>query len=373
MLEDRQTFTRLPARARKAFGLFSGDRYRLWLADDHLLYVRVSHYSEYCKRFYFQDIQAITVCRTSAGSRTSVILGVIGVVLLLIGVFLTVTVGWPYALIPWFPAGIFGLLLLWNVLLGPTCVCRLYTTVQAEDIVAMRRLRRAEATLLVVVPLIEAAQGTLGAEELSQAAESPGSVETLLPASHAVDEVTPGARARVRSPMGTGLIPERHEHGSYHAAFFVLLLLLALSSLVDVFWQNAVKNAVDLVALLASFIVGIIAISKQRDSDMDRRVKNATTAGIVLLLVFVFVEFLVVIVYDAMNPEMFAASMTNPLSVKYEGLGFQISWIVRTIVLSLAAALGYLRLMRFRADYARRQSPPPMPQPDEGERREGGS
>lgn len=373
MLDERQTVTRLPARARKAFGLFSGDRYRLWLADDHLLYVRVSHYSEYCKRFYFKDIQAITVCRTSVGSRTNVVLVAISAVLVLIGLSLTAMVGWPFALIPGIPAGIFGLLLLWNVLLGPTCVCRLYTTVQAEDIVAMRRLRRAEATLLVVVPLIEAAQGSFGPEELNQAADSPGAVETLLPASHAVDDSAPGARARVRPPMGMGTPPERHEHGSYHAAFFALLLVLALSSMIHVLWQNAIETLIAVVAYAAAVVVGAFAVTKQRGSDMDRRVKNAAKMGLVLILVVFFVSMVMGSIYAIANPELFANGGFDAFQIRIEGMAFSILAVVETVLYALAGTLGYLRLMRFRADYAKRQSPPPVPSSGDGNPREGAS
>lgn len=373
MLDERQTLTRLPARARKAFGFFSGDRYRLWLAEDHLLYVRISHYSEYCKRFYFNDIQAITVCRTSAGKRMNTALIIVGAVLVLIGVSLTAAEGWPFALIPGIPAGILGLLLLWNVLLGPTCVCRLYTTVQAEDIVAMRRLRRAEATLLIVVPLIEAVQGAFGPEELSQAADSPGAVETLLPASHAVDESVPGARTRVRSSMGMGAVSERHEHGSYHGAFFALLLVLAVSCVIDVFWQNMVKNIIDAFVYLATIMVGILAVTKQRDSDMDRGVRNAAGWGLGVVFAVFMLGMMMGLIYGMMNPELFVSGDFQNFDVKIEGAAFPVLFAIEAVVFALSAALGYLRLMRFRANHARRQSPPPVSLSGEGSRQEVGS
>src|SRR5688572_16565337 len=41
---------------------------RLWLADDHVLLVTTSGYSEEYRRFFFSDIQALIIRKTRAGA-----------------------------------------------------------------------------------------------------------------------------------------------------------------------------------------------------------------------------------------------------------------------------------------------------------------
>ncbi|HEO70150.1 MAG TPA: hypothetical protein ENN80_02730, partial [Candidatus Hydrogenedentes bacterium] len=48
-----------------------------------------------------------------------------------------------------------------NLYRGPTCKCHLHTAVQDEDLVALRRWRRAQRVAASLKPLIEAAQGRL--------------------------------------------------------------------------------------------------------------------------------------------------------------------------------------------------------------------
>ncbi len=60
-------YTRLPGRGLRygGFRLFSRAICTLWMGADHLLLVDRTGYTESYKRFYFADIQAIVVRRTS--------------------------------------------------------------------------------------------------------------------------------------------------------------------------------------------------------------------------------------------------------------------------------------------------------------------
>ena len=60
--KEYQRLTR--ARSRSAFGVVSMSRSSLWLGKDHLLCVDSSGYTETYKRFYFRDIQAVTLVAT---------------------------------------------------------------------------------------------------------------------------------------------------------------------------------------------------------------------------------------------------------------------------------------------------------------------
>src|SRR5580698_2302749 len=67
-------------RARAQFAVVYRTRSALWLGGDHLLLVETSGFTENYKRFYFRDIQAITVQETRRGQVWNFIRG--GVLLL---------------------------------------------------------------------------------------------------------------------------------------------------------------------------------------------------------------------------------------------------------------------------------------------------
>src|SRR5947208_5263032 len=70
------------ARVRSSFAVISAARSSLWLGADHLLCVDSTGYTETYKRFYFRDIQAITICRTARRKVWNWSLGVPGVICL---------------------------------------------------------------------------------------------------------------------------------------------------------------------------------------------------------------------------------------------------------------------------------------------------
>ena len=70
-------------------------------------------------------------------------------------------------LVPWVVITlILAIPLLMNNLLGPTCVCRLRTAVQTEELPSLCRLRQTRKILNRLRPLIAAAQGELAPEEI---------------------------------------------------------------------------------------------------------------------------------------------------------------------------------------------------------------
>jgi hypothetical protein len=170
MTSPKHSYHRLPGRAQKGFGFVSRNRQQLWMGEDHLLVVDRGPYSERCKRFYLNDIQAITLCPTDAGYKLNVAM------LLLAGCFLLAALGLFYFasgsavldVVFDVSAGIFlgaGVALLLgtgaNTLYGPTCRCFLYTAVQSERLTALGRLRTAQRSVAFLKAATEAAQGVL--------------------------------------------------------------------------------------------------------------------------------------------------------------------------------------------------------------------
>ena len=69
-------YRKLPGRGNRRDGGFIGGTFRqsrLWLGQDHLLSVDSTLSSQDLKRFYFRDIQAITVRRTHTGRTWNIV------------------------------------------------------------------------------------------------------------------------------------------------------------------------------------------------------------------------------------------------------------------------------------------------------------
>ena len=158
MARAAKMYRRLPGRAASL-----ASYHRLWLGPDHLLSVRATGYSEEYKRFYFRDIQAILIGKKDSWKTWNLIWGSASGLVVFIGLMST-SGG---ALFFWLGLGGFlFLLLLVNLLSGPTCVCHIRTAVQTEPLPTLKRLRTARQVIMRLKPRIEEAQGVLAAERL---------------------------------------------------------------------------------------------------------------------------------------------------------------------------------------------------------------
>jgi hypothetical protein len=162
---EYQRLTRPRTRAR--FAAVRTSNGSLWLGTDHLLSVDSNGYTESYKRFYFRDIQSITIQKTGNWQIWNFIWG-IAVFIALALVLATKPPGWPSSWDSNDEAGLFfftGLIallvmfLLINFFLGATCKCYLRTAVQIEELPSLRRLRKTRKIMAQIRPLIAAAQG----------------------------------------------------------------------------------------------------------------------------------------------------------------------------------------------------------------------
>jgi hypothetical protein len=143
-------------------------RQSLWFAQDHLLSIRSNRFVEEYRRFYFRDIQAITIRKTRRREFWNIVLSLVFAPSLGLFMMRMVQFGFSSNLWPWFVLfGFVGLPLLFNNLLGPTCTCYMRTAVQVEELPSMNRLRKAQKILTRIRPLIATAQGELTAAQLS--------------------------------------------------------------------------------------------------------------------------------------------------------------------------------------------------------------
>ena len=182
----RLTFGR---RSRKnGFFAMPGMRSSLWMGSDHILLVRTSLGTEEYRRFYFKDIQALIVQYTRRQIYLNVTFIALALLVLAIigfswngGVFSVVILGIAFVL--------FSIPILVNSLLGPCCEVQIRTAVQIEDLPSLSRISRAERVLGRIRPRIQAAQGSLTAEE---------TVERL----RAFEQNPPARKPATTSPLG---------------------------------------------------------------------------------------------------------------------------------------------------------------------------
>ncbi len=165
---EYRRLTKTRVRRKGAFAI-TATRTSLWLGNDHLLSIDSTGYTEEYKRFYFRDIQAITIC----GNQRRVVWNWILMVLLIpcltwiatmlfsagaadVGLLITSGV----------VTSLFAIPLIVNNLFGATCNCYLRTAVQVVELASLSRIRRAQKALARLRPLIAGAQGELSAEEI---------------------------------------------------------------------------------------------------------------------------------------------------------------------------------------------------------------
>jgi len=140
----------------------------LWLGKDHLLTIESTGYTEEYKRFYYRDIQAITIRKTRRQAVLGIVMGIITLIFAMLGVYFGTTPGDDAgSIFCWIVAGVLGVLFVINLAAGPTTTCYLRSAVQTEELPSLGRWRRANKALARLRPYIIAAQGELAPGEVA--------------------------------------------------------------------------------------------------------------------------------------------------------------------------------------------------------------
>ena len=160
MTREPKPYQRLPGHGSSAF-----ESVRLYLGTDHLLQVAFSGFTESYRRFYFRDIQTMTLRKSLDGQVWN---GVWGFLAFLLGVVALESNDTAGSIVWGGLTGIFLVLLLINVARGPTCVCQIRTAVQTRTLPSLNRLRSASKVIARLRPLIDAAQGALPRDEITR-------------------------------------------------------------------------------------------------------------------------------------------------------------------------------------------------------------
>lgn len=264
-------YIKLPGKGRKRgiSSLFIRNKALLYQAKDHLLCVYNNVFAEDYKRFYFKDIQAITICRTNKWFVHNIILGLCTALLLLMTISFEDVAFIVFSVI----TGAFLLSLIINWLKGPTCISSLYTAVSKEELPSLNRLKTAEKVLNRLRLSIETAQGKLLSEEIRNITEEIPKRETPV-----------AALRKHSSKVRTGEYFKPY-YGRAHEILFIMMLLSGFLSLSKFFINNMLITSLEM--MIGSFlgIVLIVAIVKQHSSRMRGGIIGITwiTGGYLLL------------------------------------------------------------------------------------------
>jgi hypothetical protein len=334
MIESSSVPLKRIAKGKTIFSLFSAQAGSLWLGPDHLLYAIRTRYSESYKRFYFRDIQAITICRTENGAYLNALLALITLGVAILTYFLSSPIHFNQIYVASLSA--FPLLFLaYNVALGPTCKCKLYTAVQVEPILAFTRLRKTQKTLQSIYPLIEAEQGVLNESFINERPEASRTVKL----------------ANKDIFCETNKQYHHYEHGTYHLAFFLLLASCAISSLVYIWFEHPAKILFDIGLYTAAFLSGIKAMTRQKLSFMTMPLRQITLAGLAtqfaLMPIMVFLYEIQGIYYlTGSSPSAFIlnSSIGGPI--------MNYVFAIMSALFLLISAIGLIRLMNHRRSFA---------------------
>lgn len=140
-------------------------RCSLWLADDHLLSVRSTGYTEDYIRIYLKDLKGVVVRQTKTWMVVNISLGIL-LTLFAIGILRTDDL---------YSAGTITLMIIGlpfliaftvNLAKGPTCQTHLLTPLGLVEIPALRRFRKTARLIKELRPLIASRQGSMLRSEL---------------------------------------------------------------------------------------------------------------------------------------------------------------------------------------------------------------
>jgi len=283
MSGERTEYKRLPGKKKN----FLVGKYTLWLAADHVLHIYARFGFEDYKRFYFTDIQAITVQKTAGGWIQSLVFGILAA---LFGIFLL----WADGLGKIFP-GIMTVALFLGVILnwlrGPTCKTTLQTAVQTEVLHSLHRLRTALKVMDRLKDLIHRVQGPLNSE-----------VYGRLPANVRKTPPAPAARRKAQK-ADTGL---RNEAGRAHLILYALLVFDGLLLVLHASLHDITLTLIGMFVSMTIAIVTIIALIKQTGSNISQglRILTWTTLGYVCVVFTLGYIIGMVIAFE--NPAMAA-------------------------------------------------------------------
>jgi hypothetical protein len=311
---------------------------KLYVGPDHMLSISSNFFSEKYLRFYFKDIQAIITRKTSKGK----ILNICFSVILTIFLFFAIILSRGWSVFFGVLSSICLILLIINILKGPTSVSYIQTSIQTFRLSALRRIKSAQKAITQLKTLIEETQGVLTGDLIERLRNREKSEDTYIPFYKVL----------------------KHENGIFHLSVFSLLALNAIFISIDIFYQNIVLSLISSTVVMAIVVLLIIALIKQKNSDLYKSIKVVTWSIIVYLCIITISSYAITLFVTIQNQEV--AYNQLELLKKISALSpLSNSWLLGLSIFSLAYSSsigisGILFIMKFQREYRSMQEQGPV-------------
>ncbi|MGD9158290.1 MAG: hypothetical protein PVG39_07790 [Desulfobacteraceae bacterium] len=302
---------------------------RLYTGSDHLLSSTSHWFTEEYLRFYYSDIQAILTRKTIRGKVLNSCFLVMLVIFLLPSFLLSG--GWAaFFLILAFLSII---LLVVNLIKGPTSICHIQTPVQTARLEAIRRLNGAEKAIAQIKTYIERSQGLLTQEDFQN--------------------VEP--KERFKASYKKSDITRIHEDGNYHKALFSILAASTIFIAMELFFPGIISSIFSGAINLTIGAIFVISLRKQSRSDLNGSIKTITWSICGYLVLRYFFSYIIYMTILFQNPdivynqwELFKKTAITPPLEHTWMLVFYALFIVFTAGIGL---LGVILTVMFQKEY----------------------
>jgi hypothetical protein len=261
-MKKEKPYRILPGKKRSSFRTST-----LWAGPDHLLLVETAAgFSETYRRFYFKDIQSITIRKTN----TSLVIQGVITLLTLVSAYITYDLArssvYPGAGFQGAVCFVMLAYLIGSLINGTSCECWIATAVGKEKIPSAHYLRPTLKMLAMVAPIIEKAQGRIDADAIG-----PGNFKAL--------EIHDGKPA----PQPSDTIGQ--EPGAWHSALFLCMIGTATLSIILLFHRPVMVIIISSILFIATSILAIIAVVKQTRSTMKTAIRYMTWSALGYIIV----------------------------------------------------------------------------------------
>ena len=343
MAREENQYQKLPGRGYASDGPVAVARImsRLYLGKDHLLRVSTS-WSEYYRRFYYNDIQAVVVSRTKRGLIWNIVLAILCAAFLFWCLSVTDQTG---RIVLACIAAFFGTFLLVNALMGATCRVKILTHVGSEPLPSLKRMRVARKTIALLKSRIEAVQGQL------QSGEIPDQITNF-------EHIAGGSGSRVSAPA------QNNYRGGVHGWLFSMLLIETVAMIVTVFAQSTGFALVLLFVTLGTAVLTLIALVKQSGSALSSGLRTVTWTVLAQMILSFVLGYVMMIYVIIGNPKIsnnqwsiFSAIASIPVMQNPWLLGMFCFMVVFALVL---ATIGWILLLNFRAAFRHEPAAGPL-------------
>ena len=302
---------------------------RLYKGPDHLLSIGSNFFSEKYSRFYYKDIQSIITRTTSKGK----ILNVIFALLLILVLIPALMSSGRLSVFFYILAVIVFIPFIINILKGTTSVTYIQSPVQTAKLGALNRVRGNERAITQLKPLIENAQGTLTEDLIAEIRH------------HEKSEISYEAPQKIL----------KHENGILHLIVFSLLIFTAVFTAVDIFYQNFIFSLINSAAALTMIILLIIALIKQKDSDIYKSIKAMAWSTVGYVCIITFFSYILSFIMTLQDQRVIYSqwelikkiSELSPLSNPWL-LGLSVFSFIFSFVIGIS---GLVLIMKFRQEF----------------------